>query len=233
MSRCMKTSPIHIAFRLLPLSHFWRWLIVFVIGILPFSLAQAQTADPGLLATKNKYEADVATTNKARDNALDVARRPYLAALDAAEAKVTAAGNTTGLKAILDEKQSVNVGNPLATVPPSALPREAVPLRTNYLREQARLGVATALRLQQLQMAYLRELGLIELRARAISNASLIEQIGSEKLALTSEKIITAATAAIPKGKNAVLNGDFSQVASDGKPAGWAAPLTPRCVLKR
>lgn len=182
----------------------------------------AEAFDPALAALKAKYQSEVQTANKARDTAVETGRQPYLRALDALEAKVTAAGNTPALKAVLDEKQAVTSGDALSPVPPAVLPREITALRTAYLRAHAITGQATALRLQQLQSGFLRELGAFETRARASQNTALLDQVTTEKLALAGEKPITFATAAIPKGKNAVLNGDFSQTGPDGKPAGWS-----------
>lgn len=199
----------------------WPALLAAAALFLLPSRLSADVFDPALAALKARYQSEVQGVSKARDAAAEASRQPYAKALDAVEAKVTAAGNTASLKAVLEEKRAVESGSTLSPVQPAALPREILPLRTAYLREHARTGQATALRLQQLQSGYLRELGTFETRARASQNKALLEQTAIEKLALADEKPITIATSAVPKGKNAALNGDFSQTGTDGRPLGW------------
>ena len=187
--------------------------------------AAAVGADPALAALSGKYDADIVAINKSRDEALVANRPTYLAALSAAEQKATTAGKLDVMKAILEEKEAINTGGTLTPVPNAALPHDLAAVRSNYLREAARLTATTAPRLATLQSTYLQALGSLEQRASTMRNTALATQIEQEKMRLIGRATLVAGAkgviVAVPKGKNVVVNGDFSQVDAEGKLVGW------------
>ena len=168
------------------------------IGIATLHSQHPAAPDAALSALIAKYQADVKAMNNARDGARTLAKKNYLTALDDAEAKVSAAGNTDGLKAVVEEKQTIAGGGAFAPQPNTALPRDLINARSTYLRETAQLGQSTAPRLKQLQGDYLRNLAAMEVKARSIKNQPLIDQVVAEKLKLAGQTVITAKDAVNP-----------------------------------
>ena len=199
------------------------------------AIAQTPPAAPGTTASTTgvapelapllaKYEADKKAIEAQQSAALAQTRAPYLAVLTAAENKATAAGKTEDLKAILAEQAAVNGTATMPAAAPTGLPKDLNNTRATYLRESARIAPAITQKQQAAASAHLRNLAAVQARPAAAQNKELMAQIAAEKLKVVgSAPAATAKTpsgAAQPKGKNMVVNGDFSQVV-DGKPVGW------------
>lgn len=180
--------------------------------------------------------AEPAAKHKAADEALDkqkrdavaIAAKSYVSALDSIEKSATTAGQLDLVAAVVKERESLASG---ALEPdfPAALPKAKLQMsRKTLLSSLERINADFAKRKKQADADYLRFLA--TLQTKAASNPELAKQLAAEKAALLEGGDTSSGngspTAQKPRGKNVVVNGDFEKIL-DGKPEGW---INVECV---
>jgi hypothetical protein len=176
------------------------FLVACTLILSPISTVHAQVATPdGAFAVmKSKYRADVKAIHAARDAACAVVKKTYLTALNETEAKVSAAGNISGLKAVVEEKNALTNGGNLTSQPSADLSRDLLNARNTYFRETARLRESTAPRVKEIQSEYLRNLASVEMKARSMKNQPLVDKVVAEKLELAGQTVTEVKDAVNP-----------------------------------
>ena len=189
------------------------------------ALLNAQELLPELSEPAAKHKAADEALDKQKLEAVALAAKAYVSALDGIEKSATAAGQVALIAAVVKERDAAIAGS-LEPELPSALPKAKLQTtRKALLMKLEQLNADIARKKQQLVAEHLRQLA--ALQPKAASNTELAKQLAAEKAALLSNGGAASgngATAANkPRGKNAVVNGNFEKIA-DGKPEGWTLP---------
>jgi hypothetical protein len=197
-------------------------IIFLALGLSPFApFLYAQELLPEL--------AGPAATRKAADEAMDklkieaivVATKPYLSALDGVEKSATAKGELEVVAAVVKEREAAVAGT-LDPELPAALPKIKLQgTRKALLAKLEQLNNDFAKRKKQSDADYLRFLA--TLQTKAASNPELAKQLAAEKAALLAggaDNGSEGTAANVPRGKNVVVNGNFEKIVT-GKAEGW------------
>jgi len=203
-------------------SMFHRLLIIIALGLSPvIAHVNAQELLPEL--------AGPAATRKAADEAMDklkieaivVATKPYLSALDSVEKSATAKGELEVVSAVVKEREAAIAGT-LDPELPAALPKIKLQgTRKALLTKLEQLNTDFAKRKKQSDADYLRFLA--TLQTKAASNPELAKQLAAEKAALLAggaDNGSEGTATNVPRGKNVVVNGNFEKIVT-GKAEGW------------
>ena len=183
-----------------PKLHFWneaQTKMKTITAALALALAfattlHAQDLSPELVPLITKHKADLATLDEQKAAATARVVQVYVAALDAAEAKATSAGNLKATAAIAQESNDAKSGS-LRDAVPAELPKSLHPARKSCLDGIARITPDLAAANDRVRADYLRALA--TLQARAGGNAALTAQIAEEKGRALSEITPTAPAA--------------------------------------
>jgi hypothetical protein len=140
--------------------------------------AFSQELLPDLAPASAAFRTNSTLLHDQKAQALEGIRKPYAAALDAAEQAATAAGSTSAIRAILKEREAALKGE-LIEVPPPELPRNLVATRKTCLRGIEKVHEDFAQRQKALDVAYLKTLA--TLQPKAAKDAALAAQIATEK----------------------------------------------------
>ncbi len=148
------------------------------------------------------------------------AGQPYVAALSAAADKATKVGDLEIAKILNEEKELVLKGDVLDQAPTEDFPKALLKARTKLLQDVEKVVKDQSQKTKSLVVAYSKALDSLEARAKAAGNAELVGAVAAERAGLTA--VVEAASKAPAElGKNAVVNGDFSQH-ENGQPKGWS-----------
>lgn len=190
-----------------------------IVPAVPVSLAQELL--PELAAPAAQHKAADEMLDKQKLDAIALAAKSYVSALDSVEKAATAKGELDLVAAVVKEREAVASGT-LEPSLPAALPKARLQMsRKTLLASVERINADFAKRKKTADADYLRALA--ALQTKAASNPELAKQIAAEKAALLGGVSALGAGAKESKatrGKNVVENGDFSQ-SVEGKPAGW------------
>ncbi len=204
-------------------SLFQRLLIILALVLSPVIVhVNAQELLPELAGPVAKHKAADEALDKQKTEAIAVATKPYLSALDGVEKSATAKGELEVVAAVVKEREAAAAGA-LDPELPAALPKMKLQgTRKTLLTKLEQLNVDFAKRKKLSDADYLRFLA--TLQTKAASNPELAKQLAAEKAALLTggADAGSAGTANnVPRGKNVVVNGDFEKVV-DGRPEGWS-----------
>ena len=195
-------------------------LALVIAPAVPIVLAQELL--PELAAPAAKHKAADEALDKQKLEAIALAAKSYVSALDSIEKAATAKGEIDLVAAVVKEREAVASGA-LEPSLPEALPKTKLQMsRKSLLASVERINVNFAKRKKAADADYLRELA--ALQTKAATNTELAKQLADEKSALlggggaVSENGKKASKKA--NSKNAVVNGDFENVV-DGMPKDW------------
>lgn len=203
-------------------SVFQGLLIILALVLSPVaSQSVAQELLPELAGPAAKHKAANEVLDKQKTEAVALATKPYLSALDSLEKSATAKGELDVVAAVVKEREAAVAGT-LDPELPAALPKMKLQgTRKALLTKLEQLEVDYAKRKKQADADYLRVLA--TLQGKADSNPELAKQLAAEKTALLAGSTANGSggtTATVPRGKNIVRNGDFEKI-SAGKAEGW------------
>jgi hypothetical protein len=153
------------------------WMIALLIPVRSATL-HAQELAPELAPGAAKFKEDIAALDKQKEAEISRISETYIAALDGAEAKATAAGNIKAVTAISQERNDAKSGD-LREADPTGLPRSLHNPRKSCVDGIARVFKDDAAKRDRLKSDYLRTLA--ALQSRAAGNAALVAQINDEK----------------------------------------------------
>lgn len=197
------------------------WMMMAVVSML-----HAQDLLPELAAPAAQHKAAGEALDKQKLEAITLAAKSYVSALDGVEKAATAKGEIDLVAAVVKEREAVASGT-LEPELPAALPKAKLQMaRKTLLSSVERISADFAKRKKKADADYLRVLATLQTKAAA--NPELGKQIAAEKAALLDNgtageagRIANGSGAAkVSRGKNVVVNGDFEQIV-DGKPEGW------------
>ncbi len=185
------------------------------------TMIHAQELLPELAGPAAKHKAADEALDKQKLEAVVVATKPYLSALDGIEKTATAKGEIEVVAAVIKEREAAAAGA-LDPELPAALPKMKLQgTRKTLLTKLEQLNVDFAKRKNLSDADYLRFLA--TLQTKAVSNPELAKQLAAEKAALlagSTENGNNGTTAKVARGKNSIVNADFEKVVN-GKPEGW------------
>ena len=196
------------------------------------AMLYAQELLPELAAPVAKYKSALETLNTQKLEAVALAAKSYVSALDGVEKAATAKGEIDLVAAVVKEREAVAAGA-LEPDLPAALPKARLQMaRKTLLSSVERINADFAKRKKTADADYLRVLATLQTKAAA--NPELAKQIAAEKAAVlqggagSGGSVSSGAAAKVSRGKNAVVNGDFEKIGADGKPEGWetSVPVT-------
>ena len=202
------------------------FILFLALALLPaIPVAHAQELLPELAEPAAKHKAADEALDKQRQEAVALAAKSYVSALDEVEKSATTAGQLTLIAAVVKEREAVASGS-LDPELPAALPKKLQSTRKPFLSAIERITADFTRRKQQVTADHIRYLA--ALQPKAASNPELAKQITAEKAALLAGGGAGGGagsgngsqTAKQSRGKNVVVNGGFEKVA-DGKPDGW------------
>ena len=187
-------------------------------------MLNAQELLPELAAPAAKHKAADEALNKQKLEAIALAAKSYVSALDSVEKAATAKGELDQVAAVVKEREDAASGT-LEPSLPAALPKTKLQMsRKSLLASVERITADFAKRKKMADADYLRVLA--ALQTKAASNPELAKQLAAEKAALLDNGSAGAESggatkvARISRGKNVIENGDFEKIV-DGKPEGW------------
>lgn len=191
------------------------------VPAVPVSLAQELL--PELAAPAAQHKAADEALDKQKLEAIALAAKSYVSALDGVEKAATAKGEIDLVAAVVKERDAVATGT-LEPSLPAALPKARLQMsRKTLLASIERINADFAKRKKTADADYLRVLA--TLQTKDATNPELAKQLAAEKAALleggTAATGNGTQTAKASRGKNVVVNGDFEKVGTDGKPEGW------------
>ena len=194
----------------------------------------AQELAPAIAPIASKRAASLNALEAEKSAALERARQPYLAALDAAEKTATAKGELETVAAISRERTALMNGL-VPPAPPEGLPKGLHAARKSTLDALSRAATEDATRRRAVDVEYLRALTTLQTQTRG--NPELAAQITAEKqkllAAVTGSSGATASgTGGKSSGRNAIINGAFDQADATGLPAGWTLPSKDASAFK-
>ena len=195
--------------------------MVLVIGVAPAAPgAFAQELLPELAAPAAQHKAAGETLDRQKLEALALAAKSYVSALDGVEKSATAKGEIDLVAAVVKEREAVASGA-LEPDLPDALKKAKLQMsRKTLLASIERINADFAKRKKVADAGYLRVLA--SLQPRAASNPELAKQLAAEKAAVLEACPAGNGRKKAKKGnaKNVVVNGDFEELA-DGKLKKW------------
>lgn len=204
-----------------------RGSISAVVVVVVSVAALAQELLPEVAGESGKYRAAVAALEQSRLAEAGRAAQAYVSALDGVGKSATAKGEVPVIEAVAKEREAA-----LAGALPQELPACLPALRLQGTRKALWLKLDTinahaAAKRKPFEAQYLGALA--ALAARAAPDSALAKQVAAEKAAVLAagkpagngENSGDANAAKAPRGKNAVVNGDFEKVGADGGPEGW------------
>lgn len=203
-------------------SVFQGLLIILALGLSPVApVLYAQDLLPELAGPAEKHKAANEALDKQKQEAIALATKPYLSALDGIEKSATAKGEIDLVAAVVKEREAAVAGSLDADLP-VALPKiKLQSTRKALLTKLEQLNIDFAKRKKQSDADYLRFLATIQ--TKAASNPELAKQLATEKAALlasTSDNGGAGTATKGARGKNILMNGDFEKIVN-GKAEGW------------
>lgn len=203
-------------------SVFQGLLIILALGLLPVApISYAQDLLPELAGPAAKHKAANEALDKQKLEAVALATKPYLSALDSLEKSATAKGELDVVAAVVKEREAATAGT-LDPELPAALPKiKLQSTRKALLTKLEQINADSAKRKKQSDADYLRVLA--TLQSKAATNPELAKQLATEKAALlasTSDNGNAGTMTKGARGKNMLLNGNFEKIVN-GKPEGW------------
>ena len=203
----------------------WRGVLVLIlaIGLAPaVPVALAQDLLPELAAPADQHKAADEALDKQKLEAIALAAKSYVSALDSIEKSATAKGEIDLVAAVVKEREAVASGA-LEPDLASALPKTRLQMsRKTLLASVERINTDFAKRKKKADADYLRALA--TLQPKAATNPELAKQLAAEKAALLGGGVAAEGnnepTAKISQGKNVIINGDFEKI-SEGSLEEW------------
>ncbi len=194
---------------------------IYLIMMVVAAMLNAQELLPELAGSAAKHKAADEALDRQKQEAVAVATKPYLSALDGIEKSATAKGELEVVAAVVKEREAAVAGT-LDPELPAALPKMKLQgTRKALLTKLEQLNNDFAKRKKQSDADYLRFLA--TLQTKASSNPELAKQLATEKAALLAGSTANGSggtTAKAPRGKNIVANGDLEKIVT-GKVEGW------------
>lgn len=194
---------------------------IYLMMMVVATMIHAQELLPELAGPAAKHKAADEALDKQKQEAVVVATKPYLSALDGVEKSATAKGELEVVAAVVKEREAAVAGT-LDPELPATLPKMKLQgTRKALLTKLEQLNNDFAKRKKQSDADYLRFLA--TLQTKADSNPELAKQLATEKAALlagSTENGSSGTTAKVARGKNIIVNGDFEKIVN-GKPEGW------------
>ena len=186
------------------------------------ALLNAQELLPELAEPAAKHKAADEALDKQKQEAVALAAKSYVSALDGIEKSATTAGQLDLVAAVVKEREAA-VSGTLEPDIPAALPKAKLQMsRKALLTKLKQINADFEKRKNQVDAEHLRSLS--ALQSKAASDPELTKQLAAEKAALLEGGGAASGNdsqaAKQPRGKNAVVNGDFEKVV-DGRPEGW------------
>ena len=202
--------------------------LVLVVGAAPAVFSQELLPELAVPAAQHKAAGEALDRQKLE--AIALAAKSYVSALDSIEKAATAKGEIDLVAAVVKEREAV-VSGTLEPSLPAALPKARLQMsRKTLLASVERINADFAKRKKSADAGYLRVLA--SLQPKAAANQELAKQLAAEKSALLNNGSAGAESEGDTKaakqsfGKNVIVNGDFEKIV-DGKPDGWDPfPLT-------
>lgn len=197
------------------------FVLTLVLSVVPvLSVALAQELLPELAAPAAQHKAADEALDKQKLEAIALAAKSYVSALDGVEKAATAKGELDLVAAVVKEREAVASGA-LEPNLPAALPKARLQMsRKTLLASIERINADFAKRKKAADADYLRVLATIQ--PKAASNPELAKQLATEKAALLQGGARSGGAAAkVSRGKNVIVNGDFEKVGADGYPEQW------------
>ena len=195
--------------------------LTLLLSLAPAPVAYAQELLPELAAPAAQHKAAGEALDKQKLEAIALAAKSYVSALDSIEKAATTKGEIALVAAVVKEREAVASGT-LEPNLPAALPKAKLQMsRKTLLASVERINVDFAKRKKTADADYLRVLA--ALQSKAAANPELAKQLAAEKASLLQGGGATGAGAKVSKktnAKNVVVNGDFEKVV-DGIPEGW------------
>ncbi len=172
---------------------------------------------PQLEPHRAKCAQDRQILDEARVRQIEALRSRYLAALTAARVEAAKA-NKGGAVAAIDGEISEAKSEVHAPAAPADLPRTLAGARREFTTGCATLEKSAGLRIKELNTRYLQTLITLEKGAETQKNSALAAAVAAEKA-----KILAPDTTPVAPSlhKNAIPNGEFSNVDAGGLPIGW------------
>ena len=190
------------------------------------AMLNAQELLPELAVKAGKYKAVSAELDKQKREAIALAAKSYVSALDGVEKSATTKGEMALVAAVGKEREALTAGA-LEPDLPAGLPKMRLQgSRRALLGKLSQINTDFDRRKKQLDGNYLE--ALLSLQAKALTNPELAKQIATEKAALLNSVNASGSGAQTSKQanvKNAVVNGNFEKVVH-GKPDGWTNTKT-------
>ena len=185
-------------------------------------VAYAQELLPELAVPAAKHKATEETLDKQKLEAVALAVKSYVSALDSVEKAATTSGQVSLIAAVVKERESAVAGT-LDPVLPAGLPKVKLQAtRKALLAKLEQINAAYVRKQQQAVAEHLRQLA--TLQTKAASNPELAKQLAVEKADLLEGGGAAGSgggrTSKKANPKNVVVNGDFEKIV-DGLPVGW------------
>ena len=177
------------------------------------ALLNAQELLPELAEPAAKHKAADEALDKQKQEAVALAAKSYVSALDGIEKAATAKNELDQVAAAVKEREAAVAGT-LEPDLPAALPQaKLLTTRKALLMKLEQINKDFTQRRKQTDGDFLRVLA--TLQAKAVSNPELARQLAAEKAALlggggASES--GAKSSKVPRGKNVVVNGGFEKI---------------------
>ena len=194
--------------------------MAFLAAVLAGMALHAQELLPELAAPAAKHKAALEALDKQKAEAVALAAKSYVSALDSVEKSATAAGQIDRVAAVVKEREAALAGMLEPTLP-AALPKAKLLMaRKSLLAASERVGKDFVARKKLADADYLKALA--ALQPKAAANPELAKQVATEKAALLGgggSGVGGRQTSKKANPKNVVFNGDFEKLV-DGKPEG-------------
>ena len=196
--------------------------LVLVVGAAPAAFAQELL--PELATPAAQHKAAGEELDKQKLEAIALAAKSYVSALDSVEKSATAKGELDLVAAVVKEREAAASGA-LEPDMPDALKKAKLQMsRKTLLASITRINADFAKRKEKADADYLRVLA--SLQPKAAANPELAKQLAAEKAAVLDNGRAgagaggAAKASKISRGKNVIANGDFEKIV-DGKPERW------------
>ncbi|MDX9867251.1 MAG: hypothetical protein RBT78_04945 [Kiritimatiellia bacterium] len=200
-----------------------RHLVFILLGIILNGTIPAQDLLPELAGPAKQYRTAAETLEQRRLAETARAAKSYVDTLTQLEKGATAKGEITLLEAFAKERQAALNGELKPDMPPELPALRLQGVRKALQIKLARINSDAAGRKKHLDSQYFGVLTAIEKKSGPESE--LAKQVAAEKallLASASNGMAENGKTHKPQqGKNAVVNGDFEKLDSDGCPEGW------------
>ena len=198
------------------------YVVLLALGLSAIApILYAQELLPELAGPAAKHKAANEALDKQKQEAVAVAIKPYLSALDGIEKTATAKGELEGVAAVVKEREATIAGSLDPELPTALSKAKLQSTRKALLTKIEQINGDFAKRKKLADADYLRFLA--TLQTKAASNPELAKQLAAEKaelLAGGTDNGSGGAMAKVARGKNIIVNGDFEKIVN-GKPEGW------------